>query len=117
MAHGYGAFFWTNAFLLGLLGLAIASMLFKMVGERALYFAIAPTLLIYAFVNWDLLAVAITTVATLVLLRRRDRSSGVLLGLSAAAKIYPALLVVPFARERVREERRGGAAAVVVWSV
>ncbi len=117
IGHGYSGFFWANAALLSLCALITAWALFLMVGERALYFAVAPTLLIYAFVNWDLLAVAITTVATLVLLQRRDRSSGGLLGLGAAAKIYPAFLVVPFARERVREDRRGGAAAIVVWSV
>ena len=117
IGHGYAGFFWANAVLLSLCALITAWALFQMVGERALYFAVAPTLLIYAFVNWDLLAVAITTLATLALLRRRDRSSGVLLGLGAAAKIYPAFLVVPFARERVHEDRRGGAAAIVVWSV
>ena len=35
--------------------------LYLMVGRRALYFALAPTLLIYAFMNWDLLAVALAT--------------------------------------------------------
>lgn len=117
IGHGYSGFFWANAALLSLCALITSWALFQIVGERALYFAVAPTLLIYAFVNWDLLAVAITTVATLALLRRRDRSTGVLLGLGAAAKIYPAFLVVPFARDRVREERRGGAAVIAVWSV
>src|SRR5262249_42952429 len=117
IGHGYSGFFWANAALLSLCALVTAWALFQMVGERALYFAIAPTLLIYAFVNWDLLAVAIATVATLALLQRRERSRGVLLGLGAAAKIYPAFLVVPFARERVREDRRAGAAAIVVWSL
>jgi len=116
MAHGYGAFFWTNAFLLGLLGLAVAWMLFKMVGERALYFAIAPTLLVYAFVNWDLLAVALATAGTLFYFRDRDELSGAFLGLGAAAKLYPALLVIPLVLGRIRQRRTGGAVSLVVWS-
>jgi uncharacterized membrane protein len=85
-----------------------------MAGGRALYFALAPTLAIYAFMNWDLLAVVLATLATYAYLRNRDGVSGVLLGLGAAAKFYPALLLVPFVLGRVRERRRGGAASLVV---
>jgi uncharacterized membrane protein len=83
--------------------------LYLMVGSRALYFALAPTLAIYAFINWDLVAVALATAATLAYVRRRDVWSGVLLGLGAAAKLYPALLVIPFVagRLRAREPDRG----------
>ncbi len=116
MAHGYGGFFWTNAVLLGLLGLAVAWMLFRMAGERALYFAIAPTLLVYAFVNWDLLAVALATAGMLFYFRDRDELSGAFLGLGAAAKLYPALLVIPFVLGRIRQRRTAGAASLVVWS-
>jgi uncharacterized membrane protein len=74
-----------------------------------LYFALAPTLLIYGFMNWDLIAVAFATAATLLYLRRRDVGAGVLLGLGAAAKVYPALLLVPFVAGRFhsREPDRG----------
>src|SRR2546421_616705 len=76
----------------------------------------SPTLLIYAFVNWDLLAVALATVGTLLYLRGRDRWSGVAIGLGAAAKLYPALLLVPFALGRLREGRRRDAARLLVSS-
>lgn len=115
MSGGYGPFFYVNAFLLGLAAFAVAWGLYEMVGERALYFAIAPTLFIYAFVNWDLLAVALATGATLAYLRRRDVLAGVLIGLGAAAKFYPALLLVPFVAGRLRERRAGGATSLVVW--
>lgn len=115
-ANGYGTFFWTNAVLLGFLGLATAWMLFRVTGERALYFAVAPTLLVYAFVNWDLLAVALATAGTLFYLRDRDEWSGAFLGLGAAAKLYPALLLVPFVLGRIRRRRTAGAASLVVWS-
>jgi uncharacterized membrane protein len=70
--------------------------------------------------NWDLLAVALATVGTLAYLRRRDGWSGVLLGLGAAAKIFPMLLVVPFVAGRFRGEEpdrgtRLAWAAVGTW--
>jgi len=115
-AHGYGPFFWANAALLGALAVATAWMLFVLAGERAFYFAVAPTLLVYAFVNWDLLAVALATAGTLFYLRDRDELSGAMLGLGAAAKVYPALLVIPFVLGRIRQRRAAGAVSLVVWA-
>jgi len=116
MSNSYGSFFWANALLLSLLALATAALLYYMTGERALSFAVAPTLLIYAFVNWDLLAVALTAAATWAYLRDRDRLAGALIGLGAAAKLYPVLLLVPFAMGRWRERRAGGAVSLTVWA-
>ena len=95
-------FFFANAILMWIAAFWIALCLFMMVGRRVLYFALAPTLALAATNNWDLLAVALTTGATLAYVRRRDVWSGVLLGLGAAAKLYPALLVVPFVAGRFR---------------
>jgi hypothetical protein len=95
-------FFFANAILMWIAAFWIALCLFVMVGRRVLYFALAPTLALAATNNWDLLAVALTTGATLAYVRRRDVWSGVLLGLGAAAKLYPALLVVPFVAGRFR---------------
>ena len=110
-----GAFFAANVVLLTIAAFVTAFSLYLMVGGRAMYFALAPTLLIYAYVNWDLLAVSFATAATLLYLRRRDVASGALLGLGAAAKLYPALLVVPFVagRFRSREPERG---VHLVWA-
>jgi Glycosyltransferase family 87 len=95
-------FFFANAILMWIAAFWIALCLFVMVGRRVLYFALAPTLALAATNNWDLLAVALTTGATLAYVRRRDVWSGALLGLGAAAKLYPALLVVPFVAGRFR---------------
>jgi uncharacterized membrane protein len=92
----YAAFFYANAVLLGLCALAVALCLYLLVGYRALLFAAAPTLLIYGFLNWDLLAVAAATAATLALLASDEITSGALLGVGAAAKFFPGLLAVPF---------------------
>jgi uncharacterized membrane protein len=102
-SNGTGGFFYANALLLAAAAVVIAMCLYLAVGGRALYFALAPTLLIYGFMNWDLLAVAFATAATLAYLNRRDVWSGVLLGLGAAAKVYPGLLLVPFVLGRFRE--------------
>jgi hypothetical protein len=102
-------YFHASAIMLWIAAFVIAFCLYVLVGDRALYFALAPTLALYATMNWDLLAVALATAGTLAYLRRRDGWSGVLLGLGAAAKIFPMLLVVPFvaARFRGQEPDRG----------
>jgi uncharacterized membrane protein len=106
-----GVFMWVTAlpvdsptafFLLDVVGLSVAAvvtviLLHDMVGIRVWYFAIAPSLLLFAFLNWDLLAVSFATAALWAHLRDRQGTAGVLLGLGAAAKLYPALLLVPFA--------------------
>ena len=80
-----------------------AFCLYLLVGDRVLYFALAPHVaLLYATMNWDLLAVALATVGTLAYLRRRDGWSGVLFGPGAAAKIFPMFLVVLFVAARFR---------------
>jgi hypothetical protein len=98
----YGGFFLANAILLSIAAGVTAIGLYLVAGRRALWFALAPTLLIYGFMNWDLLAVALATAATVAFLWRRDVAAGILLGLGAATKLYPILLVVPFAWERFR---------------
>src|SRR5262245_46205663 len=95
-------FYFANAVLVCLAAFWTALCLHVMVGRRVLYFALAPTLALAATNNWDLVAVALTTAATLAYLRRRDVWSGVLLGMGAAAKLFPALLVIPFVAGRIR---------------
>lgn len=99
----FPGFFYANALLLSAAAFAVALALYLLGGLRVLWFVLAPTLLIYGFMNWDLLAVALATLATLAYLERRDVAAGVLLGLGAATKLYPALLIVPFVLGRFRE--------------
>ncbi len=108
MSDGVTGFFVANAFLLVLAAAVTVVCLYVLVGPRAMYVAIAPTLAIYAFMNWDLIAVALATAATVAYLRRHDVASGVLLGLGTAAKLYPVLLVVPFVAGRFRERDPDG---------
>lgn len=114
------SFFWVNALLLTGFAVLVVAVLHRMVGGRSLVFAAAPTLAIYAFVNWDLIAVAAATAGMWAFSRGRDRDAGVLLGVGAAAKLYPALFVVPLALQRWRDGDRRGAgviagASAIAW--
>lgn len=114
VSPGSGAgFYYANVAILAGCAVIIALCLYSAVGMRALFFVLAPTLAIYGFMNWDLIAVAFATGATLAYLRRKDGWSGILLGLGAAAKLYPVLLVVPFALGRLRDGKKKEAAWVV----
>ncbi|MEU1819450.1 glycosyltransferase 87 family protein [Streptomyces roseifaciens] len=61
----------------------------------ALLIALAPAFALTATVNWDLFAVALTAAAMLMWSRGRTVPAGVLIGLAAAAKLYPLLLLGP----------------------
>jgi uncharacterized membrane protein len=107
-------FFAANALLLWLCAAAIATFLY-MLGGKALWFALAPTLLIYGFMNWDLFAVALATGALVAFARRRDGLAGVLLGLGAAAKFYPAMLALPLIAQRLHD-REPDSAIKIGWA-
>lgn len=61
----------------------------------AMMVAAAPTLALAGTINWDLLAVALSTLALLAWSRSRPVGAGVLIGLGAAAKFFPLLLLGP----------------------
>lgn len=103
-------FFWGTAGLLAVSAGVTAWLLAREVGwPRVLAFAAAPTLLVSGVVNWDLPAVALATGGLVAHRRGHDGWAGVLLGLGAAAKLYPALLLpgVALAAWRLRGSRAG----------
>lgn len=57
--------------------------------------ALAPGLILCATINWDLLAVALLAVGMLAWSRSMPTAAGVLIGLAAAAKFYPFLVLIP----------------------
>jgi len=82
--------------------------------------ALSPALILAMYINWDLYAVALTSLALLAWSRSRPIAAGVLLGLAVAAKFYPLLLIGPlallcFRSGHLRELGRTVLAAVVVW--
>lgn len=87
--------------------------------------ALSPLLLLSATVNWDLLAVALASLAVYAWTRDRPASAGVLIGLGTAAKLYPMLLLGPMFLVALRAPDRREAlwrfavtagSAVLAWS-
>jgi len=89
------SFFNANAVGLALMGLAAAAALAAMALDprRVLLYAIGPALVLYGFHNWDLLAVGPATLALYLYWRGADLWAGLLLGVAAAMKLYPAFLL------------------------
>lgn len=81
------------------LGFAVAAaLLLRGIGgrrERAWWFALSPALLFALGINWDALAVLAAVSACYLWQRSRPGWAGVAIGLGAAAKLFPALLLVP----------------------
>ena len=57
--------------------------------------AVSPLVAVHAFTNFDTLAVAAATLGMLAWARRRPVLAGVILGVGAAAKLYPLFLLYP----------------------
>ena len=95
---------------------AITVALERRCGGRAWRWAIGTPVLLYAFQNWDVFAIAALLVGVFAFTRGRDARAGAALGLGAAIKLFPAVLVPPFAVYRwVRGDRRG-AVRLIAWS-
>jgi uncharacterized membrane protein len=57
--------------------------------------ALSPALILAAFINWDLIAMALTMSALAAWAARRPVLAGVLLGLAVATKFYPVICLLP----------------------
>ncbi len=80
----------------------------------ALMVALAPVVALAGFVNWDLLAVALTAAALAAWSRSRPGVAGILLGLAAAAKFYPLVIVGAVAVLCLRRQRGAALARFLV---
>ncbi|WP_329518974.1 glycosyltransferase family 87 protein [Spirillospora sp. NBC_01491] len=93
------AFYNVTALLLALLAIVAVLATAYVAGRRSLrvglMVALSPALLLTAYINWDLLAVALSALALAAWSRRRPALAGVLLGLAIAAKFYPLLFLGP----------------------
>ena len=91
-------FYDVNVALLALCAVAVVLGVAYLAGNRprdALMVAVAPGLALGAYINWDLIAVALSTLGLLAWSRRRPVWAGLLLGLGAATKFYPLLFFGP----------------------
>ncbi len=114
-----------NAVGFAALALAAAWFLVAAAGRRpwdAAGFALAPVLALTAIINWDFLAVTLVAATIWAWSRGRLRLTGVLIGLGAAAKLYPlfllgAVLVISLRRRRVRDFVLVALTAGAIWLV
>jgi uncharacterized membrane protein len=112
-ADNDGQYLLFSALLLAPFGLLTGFLLGKLARWRALVWALGPPLVLYAFHNWDLPAVACSVAAFYFALRKdRPMVAAALLGLGFAFKFYPAIFVLPLALHVLR--RRGSLDAVRV---
>lgn len=112
----YAPFYFINAILLLACAVAVAICLWAIVGRRALWFALAPTLLLTGTVNWDLIAVALATAAMVAFAARREEWAGVSIGVGAASKFYPSFLVLPLFLQGIRERQPDRSVRILWWS-
>jgi uncharacterized membrane protein len=102
------SFFDANAVGLAIAGLAAAAALAAMARDpkRVLLYALGPALVLYAFHNWDLLAVGLATLSLYAFWRGSDPWAGLLLGLGAATKLFPAFILPALVLAAWRRDRR-----------
>ena len=88
-------FFWVNSLILVVAAWLIFRLLQRLRPEpsRLAFFVFAPTLILYAFLNWDLLAILFMVAGLAAFQNRRDGFAGFWLGLGAATKLFPGFLV------------------------
>ena len=113
LVDDFNAYLRASALLLAPFALLVAFLLARMTGTRALRWAAAPALALYAFHNWDLLAVSAAVVAVWLWSRERSTWAAVALGVGAALKLYPLLLLAPLALYVLSRQGARRAALVV----
>lgn len=115
-------FFDITALLLGACALFITWGVARLAGAKRVWdagmVALSPALLMHAFTNWDLAAVALAVGGLWAWAARRPVLAGVLLGLGIATKLFPLLVLVAVAMcclraNRWRDLLRAVGAAVV----
>lgn len=90
------AYFDVNAFFVVLLWAVVVLAVAKSSGRRiwdGAIVAASPAMMLAATVNWDLWAVAFLALGLLALGREHPWLAGILIGLGAATKLYPALVL------------------------
>lgn len=110
LASDHGQYFLANVPVLALCALLAVAGLIGAVGARAkvLWFAVGVPLFLYAFWNWDLLAVAPLALGMWAWSRRRDALCGMALGVGAAAKLFPAYVLPALCLARLKQSQGDG---------
>ena len=117
-------FFDITVLILGVFGVAAVLATAYAAGPdrrwTMLLVALSPALILEAFINWDLVAMALSMLGIAAWASRRNVLAGVLLGLGVAAKFYPLvffapLLLLSIRAGQLREFARTLGAAALAW--
>lgn len=119
VVDGSQAFFRANAVGLAVAGLATTIMLWVLALDkrRVLFFALGTPVVLYAFHNWDLLAVALMVGGLLAFRARGDAIAGGLLGLGTATKLFPGAIAPGLALVRWRERGRPPIGMIIAGAI
>jgi uncharacterized membrane protein len=93
---------------------AITVALERRVGGRAWRWAVGPPVLLFAFQNWDVFAIAAMVFGLFAFERHHDVRAGALLGVGAFIKLFPAVIIPTLAVLRWAQGDRRGAARLVL---
>jgi uncharacterized membrane protein len=109
--------FTVTAVVAGGLCVLITVVLERRYGGRAWRWALGTPLVLFAFQNWDVFAIAAALAGLLAFERHRHRLAGALLACGAAVKLFPAVLLPPFVALRWVEGDRRGARRLATWGI
>ena len=87
----------------------------RRVGRRAWRWALGMPVLLFAFQNWDVFAIAAMVWGLLAFERHEDTRAGVLIGIGAFIKLFPIFLLPPLAAVRWAQGDRRGAARLLTF--
>ena len=111
------SFFALTALLSAALLLLMTRLLYDRGGARVWRWALGVPVVLYAFHNWDIFAMVPVVLGIYAYERGADASAGAWLGLGLSTKLFPGLLVPPFAVQRWCAGDRRGAVRLVVSAV
>jgi uncharacterized membrane protein len=103
--------------LLSLCATLAAVLLWRMTARRAAYWTASPILALYAFHNWDLLAVAATVVGIYLWWSGRSSRAAFVFAVGGVFKLYPALFIFPLVCDQLVQRRTSGASEVAATGV
>ena len=98
-------FFLIGAVISGGLAVVVARTLLRRGSPHPYRWVAGVPVLLFVFHNWDLLAIAPALLGLVLYERDRDAPAGALIGLGAAAKLFPAAFLLPLAAVRVAQGR------------
>jgi uncharacterized membrane protein len=90
--------------------------------QAGLIVGLSPVLMLTGTINWDMVPVMLVSLALLAWQRERPALAGIAIGLGAAAKLYPALLLFALLLLAISDRRwrpfvTASAAALATWAV